>query len=230
MKFLACSMGKTAKSKVVKTKRYVKQYPQEFSCDPQNDLYCQLCATIIRCDKSFHVEQHRKSTKHQKKIAPVQETLNTQSFIPICQRDFTKNVVTAFLGDDISLYKLQHASIKKLFHSDLGKHCPSESTCRSHVKELAVKEVERLKELFSAEALFLVVDEAEASGQKYVNILAGLMEEPENTYLVNCKPLNGNPNNSNICSIDDDSLKKMDIAREKFLLLLSDAARYDKSV
>ena len=65
----------------------------------------------------------------------------------------------------------------------------------------------------------MVVDDAEVSGQKYVNILAGLMEEPEKTYLVNCKSLNGNPNNSNICTIVDDSLKKMNIAREKFLLL-----------
>ena len=94
-------MGKTAESKVVKTKRYVKQYPQEFSCNPQNDLYCQLCATIVRCDKRFHVEQHRQSAKHQKKIAPAKKTLNKQSFVPICQRDFTKKVVTAFLEADI---------------------------------------------------------------------------------------------------------------------------------
>ena len=186
-------MGKTAESKVVKTKRYVKQYPQEFSCNPQNDLYCQLCATIVRCDKRFHVEQHQKSAKHQKKIAPAKKTLNKQSFVPICQRDFTKKVVTAFLEADIPLYKLRYASIK---------------------------------ELFAAKALFLVVDEAEVSGQKYVNILAGLMEEPEKTYLVNCKPLNGNSNSSNICTIVDDTLKNMNIAREKFLLLLSDAARY----
>ena len=91
---------------------------------------------------------------------------------------------------------------------------------------MAAEEIERLKELFAAKAVFLVVDEAEVSGQKYVNILAGLMEEPEKTYLVNCKPLNGNPNNSNNCTIVDDSLKKMNIAREKFLLLLSDAPRY----
>ena len=219
-------MGKTAESKVVKTKRYVKQYFQEFSCNPQNDLYCQLCSTIVRCDKRFHVEQHRQSAKHQKKIAPAKKTLNKQSFVPICQWDFTKKVVTAFLEADIPLYKLQHASIKKLLNSELGKHCPSESACRSHVKELAAKETERLKELFAAKALFLVVDEAEVSGQKYVNILAGLMEEPEKTYLVNCKPLNGNSNSSNICTIVDNTLKNMNIAREKFLLLLSDAARY----
>ena len=108
----------------------------------------------------------------------------------------------------------------------MGKHCPSESACRSHVNEWAAKEIERLEELFAAKAVLLVVHEAEVSGQKYVNILARLMEEPEKTYLVNCKPLNGYPNNSNICTIVDDSLKKMNIAREKFLLLLSDAARY----
>ena len=108
----------------------------------------------------------------------------------------------------------------------MGKHCPSESACRSHVNELAAKEIKRLKELFDAKAVFLVVDEAEVSGQKYVNILAGLMEEPEKTYLVNCKPLHGNANKSNISTIADDSLKKMNFAREKFLLLLSDAARY----
>ena len=108
----------------------------------------------------------------------------------------------------------------------MGKHCPFESACHIHVNELAAKEIERLKELFATKAVFLVVDEAEVFGQKYVNILAGLMEEPEKSYLVNCKPLNGYPNNSNICTIVDDSLKKMNIPREKFLLLLSDAARY----
>ena len=114
--------------------------------------------------------------KTPKEIVPVQETLNTQSFISNCLRDFTKNVVAAFLEADIPLYKLQHASIKKLFNSNLGKHCPSESTCRSHVNELAAKKIERLKELFAGKAVILVVDEAEVSGQKYVNILAGLIE------------------------------------------------------
>ena len=60
----------------------------------------------------------------------------------------------AFLEADIPLYKLQHDSIKKLLNSDLGKHCPSESACRSLVNELDAKEIERLKELFAAKACF----------------------------------------------------------------------------
>ena len=86
-------MGKTAESKVIKTKRYVKQYPQEFSCNPQNDLYCQLCATIIRCDKSFHVEQHQKSAKHQKKIVPVQETLGTPNLLSLFARGILQKML-----------------------------------------------------------------------------------------------------------------------------------------
>ena len=65
------------------------------------------------------------------------------------------------------------------------------------------------------------------SGQKYVNVLAGLTEEPNKTYLIACSPLSGNPNSSNICAIvDDDCLKEMGITREMFLLLLSDVAKY----
>ena len=79
----------------------------------------------------------------------------------------------------------------------------------------------------------LVVDESDVSGQKYVNVLAGLLEEPNKTCLIACSPLSGNPYSSNICAIGsnictivDDCLKEMGITREMFLLLLSDAAKY----
>ena len=52
------------------------------------------------------------------------------------------------------------------------------------------------------------------------------MEEPNKTYLIACSPLSGNSNSSNICTIVDDCLKERGIAREMFLLLLSDAAKY----
>ena len=125
-------MGKTADSQAVKVKRYVNQFPKEFTCNPRNELFCQLCATIVKCDKRFHIEQHRQTAKHQRKVAPEQpQASNSQSFLlPQSQKDFTKQVVTAFLEADIPLYKLQHSSIKKLFISTLGHHCPSESVCQ----------------------------------------------------------------------------------------------------
>ena len=124
------------------------------------------------------------------------------------------------------MYKLQHSNNKNLFNSTLGHHCPSESACRKQVNDLASQESERIKKLLTRKPIFLVVDESDVSGQKYVNILAGLMEEPNKTYLIACSPFSGNPNRSNICTIVDDCLKDMGITREMFLLLLSDAAKY----
>ena len=52
------------------------------------------------------------------------------------------------------------------------------------------------------------------------------MEEPNKTYVIACSPLSGNPDSSNTCTIVDDCMKELGIAREMFLLLLRDAAKY----
>ena len=113
-----------------------------------------------------------------------------------------------------------------MFNSTLGHLCPSESACRKQVNDLASQESERIEKLLIRKPIFLVVDESDVSGQKYVNVLAGPMEEPNKTYLIGCSPLSGNPNSSNICTIVDDCLKEMGITREMLLLLFSDAAKY----
>ena len=113
-----------------------------------------------------------------------------------------------------------------MFDSTLGHHCSSESTCQKQVNDLASQESERIKKLLTRKPIFLVVDESDVSGQKYVNVLVGPMEEPNKTNLIVCIPLSGSPNSSNICTIVDDCLKEMGITREMFLLLLSDAAKY----
>ena len=105
-------------------------------------------------------------------------------------------------------------------------HCPSKSACRKEVNDLASQESERIKKLLTKKPTFLVVDESDVLGQKYVNVLAGLMEEPNKTYLIACSPLSENSNSSNICTIVNDCLKETVITREMFLLLLSDAAKY----
>ena len=132
-------MGKTADSQAVKAKRHVNQFTKELTCNLRNELFCQLCATIVKGDKRFHVEQHRQIAKHQRKVAPEQpQASNSQSFLlSQSPKDFTKQIVTAFLEADIPLYKLQHSSIKNLFNSTLGHHCPSESACGKQVNDLA---------------------------------------------------------------------------------------------
>ena len=73
-------MGKTADSQAVKAKRYVNQFPKEFTCNLQNKLFCQLCATIVKCDKHFHVEQHPQTAKHQRKVALEQPQVSNSQF------------------------------------------------------------------------------------------------------------------------------------------------------
>ena len=107
-------MGKTSDSQAVKAKRYVNQFPKEFTSNSRSELFCQLCATIVKCDKRFLVEQHHQTAKNRMKLAPEQpQALNFHLFLlPQSQKDVTKQVVTAFLETGIPLCKLQHFSIK----------------------------------------------------------------------------------------------------------------------
>ena len=61
--------------------------------------------------------------------------------------------------------------------------------------------------------IFLIVDEAEVAKQKYISVLVGSLDAPNQTFLVNCHPLdNGRNVNSSIIL--------------NFPLFLTDAARY----
>ena len=68
----------------------------------------------------------------------------------------------------------------------------------------------------------LKVDKAEVRGEKYVNALAGILEESNKSYyLVACER-----SVALICTIMDDCLKEVHITGRNFLRLLRDAASY----
>ena len=74
----------------------------------------------------------------------------------------------------------------------------------------------------------LIVDEAEVAKQKYINVLADTLDAPNQTFLVDCHPLDSdsNVNSTIILHTVDDILRQLEIKRENFLLFLTDAARY----
>ena len=76
--------------------------------------------------------------------------------------------------------------------------------------------------------IFLIVDEAEIAKQKYVSVLVGSLDAPNQTFLVDCHPLDSgsNVNSSIILHIVEDILRQLEIKRENFSLFLTDAARY----
>ena len=131
-------------------------------------------------------------------------------------KDFTESVTRAFLSADIPQKKLQNKKLKQLF-KDIGKTLPSESACRRKAAEMGEREIDRAKNLIHELKIFLVVDESEISG---------LLDEPDKTYLIACKVLPKSPTAQSICQEIDDCLRFLDVTRNNFCLLLSDAARY----
>ena len=72
------------------------------------------------------------------------------------------------------------------------------------------------------------MDEAEFAKQKYIYVVVGSLDAPNQTFLVDCHPPDSGSNiNSNIIlHTVDDILRQLEIKRENFSLFLSDAARY----
>ena len=177
-------MPKQAKSSIAKVRQTYQKYPNEFSATPAGDLRCNLCDVLVKCDKKFFVESHRKSKEQ---------------------------VVSSFLAADIPLHKLNHPSLKSLF-ARMGKILPSETAARSWVAKLASQKEEQIQELLRDKKIFLIVDEAEVAKQKYISVLVGSLDTPNQTFLVNCHPLDSGRNvNSSIIlhTVDDicDNLK-----------------------
>ncbi len=209
-----------------KARLYEKEFVNEFRVNPNNDLYCLLCCQTVNCEKRFRVESHRDSAKHRKLLANAADAKKSksQTFFPSLKKDFRGKLVKAFLSADIPLHKLQNPLICQLF-TDLGQPVPSQSACRVQVDALAADNVLRVKELLHMKTVFLVVDESEVSGRKYLNVLVGDTAVPEKVYVVDCSVVES-VNQAVVVTKIDDVLKKLDVQRNNFVLLLSDAASY----
>ena len=72
------------------------------------------------------------------------------------------------------------------------------------------------------------MDEVEVAKRKYINVLVGSLDTPNDTFLIDCLPLESgnNVNSSIILHTVDDILQQLETRRENFALLLTDAARY----
>ena len=72
------------------------------------------------------------------------------------------------------------------------------------------------------------MDEAEVAKQTYISVLVGSLDTPNQTFLVNCQPLDSSRNVDSgiILHTVDYILRHLEIKRENFSLYLTDAARY----
>ena len=72
------------------------------------------------------------------------------------------------------------------------------------------------------------MDKAEIATQKYISVFVGSLNAPNQTFLVDCHPLDSGSNVSSsiILHTVDDILRQRETKRENFSLFLTDAARY----
>ena len=72
------------------------------------------------------------------------------------------------------------------------------------------------------------MDEAEIAKQKYISVLVGSLNAPNQTFLVDCHPLDSGSivNSSIILHTVDDIWRQLETKRENISLVLTDAARY----
>ena len=104
-------MPKQAKSSIAKVRQTCHEYPNEFSATPVGDLRCNLSEVLIKCDKKFFVESHRKSKQHQGKLETNSKSQGKETFIHFDQVNFKEQVVSSFLAAAIPLHKLNHPSL-----------------------------------------------------------------------------------------------------------------------
>ena len=108
---------------------------------------------LVKCDKKFFVESHRKSKQHQRKLETKNKSQSKQTFLQLHQVNFKEQVVSLFLAADIPLHKLNHPSLKSLF-ATMGKVLPSENAARACVAKSASQKEEQIQELLRDKNFF----------------------------------------------------------------------------
>ena len=181
---------------------------------------------LRRVSQKVFLESHQKSKQHQRKLETKSKSQSKQTFLQLDQVNFKEQIVSSFLAADIPLHKLNHPSLKSLF-ATMGKVLPSETAARACVAKLASQK-EQIQELLCDKKICLIVDEAEIAKQKYISVLVGSLDAPNQTFLIDCHPLDSgsNVNSSIILHTVDDILRQLEIKHENFSLFLTDAVRY----
>ena len=96
-------MPQQAKSSIAKVRQICQEYPDEFSATPARDLPCNLCDVLVKCDKKFFVESHRKSKQHRGKLVTKSKSQSKQTFLHFDQVNFKEQVVSSFVSVSVCI-------------------------------------------------------------------------------------------------------------------------------
>ena len=68
----------------------------------------------------------------------------------------------------------------------MGKPLPSETAVPASVAQLAFQKEKNNREVLWDKKVFLIVDEAEVRKLKYINVLMGSLDTPNETFRIEC--------------------------------------------
>ena len=115
-------MLELAKTFTAKVKQISQEYPDQFLATAAGDLRCNLCDVLVKYDKKFFVESHRKVNNTKEKWRQKANPKVSKPFLQLDQMNFKEQVVSLLLAADIPLNKLNPSSLKFLF-ATTGKYC-----------------------------------------------------------------------------------------------------------
>ncbi|KAF4531152.1 hypothetical protein B566_EDAN017171 [Ephemera danica] len=230
--------SKSNTSCLKKLEEYAK-FSKYLRVTQRKTLCCDLWDKTV--DKKSHVTQHIKSSAHEDHVK-IQEATNSASSSRQTTLDhysgrdeFITDVCEMFLAMDIPLYKSKHIAFHKFIEKYIKKTLPSETSLRTtHMPRLHQKCMEFIKEALKSGALYAIVDETTDRDGRYIcNVLVGLLLEdgPSPPYLIAVKQLE-RTNQNTVSRCVDEALTDLfgdSSARNRLLLLLSDAAAYMKA-
>jgi len=81
-------MPKVKQSNSLKVQSILHAYTTECTSTPKGELFCKFCDCLLRSDKRFMVESHRRSAKYQRGL--FQETATSQTFFEKAMPDFAE--------------------------------------------------------------------------------------------------------------------------------------------
>ena len=90
--------------------------------------------------------------------------------------------------------------------------------------QLSPDELQRIRNAVHGKQIFLVADESTLSAIQYLNILVG--STPDESYLYDYQPLPRAPNSNSIAQAVDDAVRSLEMNKNSFCILLSDASKY----
>ena len=176
-------MPKTKATQRQKANAFRDKYPNEFQVTPADDLFCKLRGKTVVCEKSFHVDAHRKTAVHTRGLSrlPSGPPAN-QTFLPTRPDSFKQLVFESMVDMDILLNKLRHKSMKKL--ADFcEKELPSGTAGRKMVSEIAETKKKKIAEKLRGESILLLLMKVSTSQSSLLTLCVDPWATPKNRIL-----------------------------------------------